>query len=177
MNVIEWLLVGVTVAVMLVAVYTDVRWGKILNAFTAPIAVLGLILNAINGGWPGLGTSLLGMFIGVALWFVCNIFGRILGAGDSKLLAAMGALQGYIFIIYAAAATALIGGVMAIIVALYRGYLKKSIVNLVRHLYARIFHKIPIDIESAAPEARLPYAIPIFCGGLFALYYLHFYLP
>ncbi len=176
MDFLEWLRFGATVALMSAAVYTDVRWGKILNALTAPFALLGIVLNTVGGGWEGLVGSILGIALGVGLWFACNIIGRILGAGDSKLLAAMGALQGPVLLLYAIAATALAGGVLAIVVALWRGYLRKSIVNLVTSLYARISQRVPIDIESAAPQARLPYAIPIFIGGLAALYYVHFHL-
>ncbi len=176
MDILQWITIGLTLAVMAAAVYTDVRWGKIFNALTAPCALVGVVLNTVMVGWEGLLGSVLGIALGVGLWFLCNILGRILGAGDSKLLAAIGALQGPVFLLYAIAATALAGGVIAIIVALWRGYLRKSILNLVGSLYGRIFHRVPIDIETAAPQARLPYAIPIFFGGLAALYYVHFYL-
>jgi len=178
---------------MIVAVYTDVRWNKIHNALTAPFALLGLCLMAIGGAlgdatalgqWPdqpvvgalgGVATSLLGIALGVGAWFLCNLLGRILGAGDSKLLATIGALQGPSFLGYAMLATAMIGGVLAIIVALWRGYLQKSLATLVSSLYTRIFHRTPIDIKTAAPEARLPYAIPICLGALCSIYYVYFH--
>ncbi len=176
MDILRWTTIGLTLAVMAAAVYTDVRWGKILNAVTAPAALLGIVLNTVIGGWEGLLASVLGLALGVGLWFVCGILGRILGAGDSKLLAALGALQGPVFLLYAIIATALAGGVIAIVIALWRGYLRQSILNLVQSLYGRIVHRVPIDIATAAPQAAIPYAIPIFCGGLGALYYVHFYL-
>ncbi len=178
-QILQWTTVAATVVVMLAAVYTDIKWGKIFNALTAPFVLLGLVLNTLIGGWglEGLLGSFFGVVIGVGLWFVINILGRILGAGDSKLLAAIGALQGYVFLFYAFIGTALAGGILAIVVALWRGYLRASLRNLVRSLYSRIFHKMPIDIETAAPQARLPYAVPIFFGSLAALYYVYIYLP
>lgn len=194
MSVLEALQIGATVCLLIVAVYTDIKWNKIFNALTAPFAILGVCLLAIAGAtgaptlfgqftnqpvlgaFAGLGTSILGIVVGFAAWLLCNIVGRILGAGDSKLLAALGALQGPRFLIYTMLATAIIGGILAIIIALWRGYLRKSLAVLVSSLYTRIFHKQPIDIESAAPEARLPYAIPIALGALAITYYLHFYL-
>lgn len=172
---VEWIAAAATVAVMAAAVYTDLRWNKIFNSLTAPFALLGLVLFALRAGWQGLLLSLAGMVMGVALWFVCNLLGRILGAGDSKLLAAMGALQGPLFLLHAIIGTALAGGILAILVALWRGYLARSVSNLVRSLYMRVTQQVPIDIADSAPKARLPYAIPIFLGGLAALYYHYFY--
>lgn len=173
---IEWITAGATLAVLLVCTYTDLRTGKIPNSITAPFVLVGLVLNTIDKGWAGLGSSLLGVVIAVGLWFLLNIIGRILGAGDSKLLAAIGALQGYKFLLYAAAATGLVGAVLAIMLSLYRGYLRKSLVNLFGELYMRIFHRVPIDVETADSKGQLPYAVAISAGTLVAFYYVHFYL-
>lgn len=176
-NTVEWITISATLAVLLACTYTDLRSGKIPNSITAPFVVLGLVLNTINEGWAGLGSSLLGVVIAVALWFIVNIIGRILGAGDSKLLAAIGALQGYKFLLYAAAATGLVGAVLAIILSLYRGYLRKRMMSLFGELYMRVFHRVPIDVDAADSKAQLPYAVAISAGTLVALYYVHFYLP
>ncbi len=194
MSVLEAVRIGATVVLMIAAVYTDIRWNKIHNALTAPFALLGLCLMAIGGALgdetvfgqlpdrpllgalAGLATSILGIAFGVGVWFLCNLLGRILGAGDSKLLAGIGALQGPRLLGYTMLATAIVGGVLAIVVALWRGYLKKSLATLVSSLYTRVFHKTPIDIKTAAPQARLPYAIPICLGALCSIYYVYFYL-
>ena len=192
MSVLEAVRIGATLVVMIAAVYTDIRWNKIHNALTAPFALLGLILMAVGGALgdmtlfgelpdqpflgalAGIATSILGIALGVGIWFLCNLLGRILGAGDSKLLAAIGALQGPALLGYAMLATAIIGGILAILVALWRGYLRKSLASLVSSLYTRVFHKTPIDIETAAPQARLPYAIPICLGALWSIYHVYF---
>ncbi|NLJ35138.1 MAG: hypothetical protein GX358_02695 [candidate division WS1 bacterium] len=175
-GIIEWIAVGATVLVMAIAVYTDLRWSKIFNLFTAPFAVLGLLLFGLREGWHGLLLSLAGIVMGVGVWFILNVVGRILGAGDSKLLAAMGALLGPHFLLHAFIGTALVGGVLAILVALSRGYLLRSVVTLVRSLYMRAAHRVTIDIADSSPRARLPYAIPIFLGGMAALYYHYIYV-
>ena len=174
-GIVEWIAVAATVLVAAVAVYTDLRWHKIFNALTAPVALLGLVLFALRGGWQGLLLGLAGLVMGVAVWFITNLLGRILGAGDSKLLAAIGALLGPQFLLHAFIGTALIGGVLAILVALWRGYLARSVVTLVRSLYMRMAQRVPIDIADSSPRARLPYAIPIFLGTMAALYYHYLY--
>ncbi|HCU34366.1 MAG TPA: hypothetical protein DGT21_02645, partial [Armatimonadetes bacterium] len=63
------------------------------------------------GALAGLATSILGIAFGVGVWFLCNLLGRILGAGDSKLLAGIGALQGPRLLGYTMLATAIVGGV------------------------------------------------------------------
>jgi prepilin peptidase CpaA len=179
---------------LVVTLYTDIKWNKIYNSHTVPFALLGLCLmtasgatgeptlfgefdgRPVAGAFAGLGASIIGIILGVAAWFLCNIIGRILGAGDSKLLACLGALMGPQFLIYTLISTAIIGGVLAIVIALWRGYLKKSLATLVSSLYSRIFHKQAIDIENSAPQARLPYAIPISLGALATLYYIHVWL-
>lgn len=174
-NTVDWITTAATLAVVVASVYTDVRTGKIPNMITAPFMVLGLILAAIGNGWAGLGSSVLGIVLAVGLWFLCNILGRILGAADSKMLAAIGALQGHIFLLYTVAATALVGGLLGILVSLYRGYLRERLTNLVRELYMRVTHRVPMDIENSDSQAHLPYAVAIAAGTILAFYYVHFY--
>src|SRR6476646_6105704 len=84
------------------AVVTDVRSRRISNRLTYPLMALGLAANGLAGGWGGARDSALGWLLGA------------IGAGDLKLLAAIGALKGPEFVLHAAVYTALAGGVLAL---------------------------------------------------------------
>ncbi len=159
-----------TITVVSIAVYTDVRRGKIYNYLTLPAMAIGLILNTVSGGFDGLVSSLGGIGIGLLLFFLSAIFGRILGGGDIKLLAALGALQGANFLLWALVYTAVIGGVLALVVAVGRGILWQRLKALVTACYLRAVAQVPMEIEPASNDApRLPYAIAICLGSLVAL--------
>src|SRR5689334_25373682 len=108
-----WAVNSVLAAGVLVATYTDLRDGKIYNKLTFPCIILGFLLNTVFGGlsgsWQsacGVGVSLL---VAVALAFCV---GPAFGGGDLKLLAAVGALRGPEFVLWAMFFSALAGGLL-----------------------------------------------------------------
>ena len=154
-----------TVLLVAAAVYTDVRWGKIFNHLTMPAIVLGLITNSLTGGMNGFVHSTAGVGLGLGLFLVSCLLGRILGGGDIKLLMAVGALQGPAFLAYTICYTAIIGGVLAVIIALRHGILLEKIKALFASCYMRLTFRVPMEMEAnEATQPRLPYAIAISLG-------------
>ncbi|HWK08604.1 MAG TPA: A24 family peptidase [Vicinamibacterales bacterium] len=98
----------------------DYRTRRIPNALTAAMAATGLALSAahVNGISPA--ASLLGIVIGVLLMLPGHVLGAT-GAGDVKLMGAVGAFIGPALVVTAFFATAIAGGVLAVIVAARRG--------------------------------------------------------
>lgn len=161
---------AVVMAIMvIVAVITDSREGRIYNWLTAPGLLLGLALNAFSG-WDGVKGSLLGIAVGFAMLLVSSLFGRLLGGGDVKLLMAVGALEGPVFLLWTIVFMALAGGILAVVVSLWRRDFLASLRRLGGGLLLRVFAKTPLDVGDAPATARLPYAIPIAIGSLVALY-------
>src|SRR5581483_6279692 len=114
------------------AVY-DMRYRRIPNWLNLTGVILGLAMNAwlIAEGrpWPGLVFSLKGLAVGFFVYFGLYAI-RAMGAGDVKLMAAVGALVGWedwcgIFIL-----TAIIGGLTALVLALVRGRLRNTLFNV-----------------------------------------------
>ncbi len=166
---IAGILGAITLIVAAIAVYTDVRWGKIFNAVTVPAMGVGLILNAVADGPAGLLMSVGGIGVGLGLFVISGFLGRILGGGDIKLLMAVGALQGPVFLLWTIVATAGVGAVLAIAISLYNGILISKLKSLVTSCYLRVACKVPMRIEQDAGGPRLPYAIAIALGTVVSM--------
>jgi prepilin peptidase CpaA len=105
------------VALAVVAV-VDVRARRIPNAIVAPL-LLGALGHAVwLGGAVAVLPSLLGLAAGVALLYFQFSRGWM-GAGDVKLLGALGAWSGALGAVYILVLGSLIGGLLAL-VALWR---------------------------------------------------------
>jgi prepilin peptidase CpaA len=160
------------------AVY-DVRYRRIPNWLSVGGVLVGLAMNTFIGrldirpGWPALRFSLLGFAIGFGAYFVLYAL-RAMGAGDVKLMGAVGAMVGWenwfgIFII-----TAVIGGAMALILVIAKKRLTKTVFNVgfilneMKSGRPAYLAKEELDVKS--PKALgLPHGAVIAVGTLFFL--------
>src|SRR5258705_4886630 len=110
-----WLL---TVVLILAAVIDGFEL-KFPNWVTFPFILSGWLYSTLAFGWEGLGWSLLGTAIGLALLLPAYAIGGM-GAGDVKLLAGVGAWVGGTITLYAFCVSAIVGGAIAIVMVLYR---------------------------------------------------------
>ncbi len=147
--------------VVAIAVVTDVRRRRIYNALTFPTMAVGLVLNTALDGASGLLAALAGLVLGFVLFIIpVAVMGR--GAGDLKLLAAVGALGGPVFVVWCALFTSVAGGVFALGVLLAKRQLLPVVGGMVLELYSG-------QLPGAYSNIRLPYAIPIAVGAVAAL--------
>jgi prepilin peptidase CpaA len=150
------------------ACITDVRSRRIPNVLTFGAAAAAIVFHAITGQLAGLLQSVEGWLVGAAIFFVPFALGG-LGAGDVKLLAALGAWVGPLDALWIGLYTGVAGGIIALIVAAFSGYLGQAISNIWllfshwRVVGIRPVHEITLE-GSKGP--RLAYAIPIFAGLL-----------
>jgi prepilin peptidase CpaA len=154
------------VGVGLVACATDLRSRRIPNVLTFGAAAAALVFALVTDGWSGLGSAALGWLIGALVFIVPFALGG-LGAGDVKLLAAIGAWLGPWGALWTALYTGVAGGVMAIAVALATGYLRRALTNVSMLLmHWRVFGIRPLAEVSleGSDGPRLAYALPIFAG-------------
>src|SRR6185312_11937421 len=91
----------------------------VYNALTIPTLLLGVIVSACLGGWEGLASSLPGAGLGFGLLVVFFAVGGV-GAGDVKLLTAVGAWLGPYLTYQVFVASALFGGVYALVLVFIR---------------------------------------------------------
>jgi prepilin peptidase CpaA len=154
------------------AAVLDARSGRIPNAITVGGALAGAVAHAAWPGGNGAAFSGTGALAGLLVFFPFFALGG-LGGGDVKLMAALGAWVGWHVILYAALYTALAGGVMAVIVAVARGYLGEAVGNLGR--LARWWRTVGLRPEPSLTlergrGPRLPYAVPILAGLLVSIW-------
>ncbi len=114
------LILGVdALAVAITAAVIDVRQHRIPNWVTYPGIAMGILLRWFFLGWRGLGSALTGCLIAGGVMLVFYLV-RAMGAGDVKLLAAIGSLVGPSHAVVVLIATAIAGGVLALVYVLAR---------------------------------------------------------
>ena len=157
---------SIAVALGVSACVTDLRHGRIPNALTFPAALAGLALHAWAGGTQGALMSAGGLGLGLLIWLPLYAVGGI-GGGDVKLLAAFGALLGPANTLHVALASAIAGGVLAVLVACHRRYLKEAWTNVCcAFMQWRLsgFGRVEGLTLSESPGPRLAYAVPMLAG-------------
>ena len=143
----------VLLIVLLAAAVFDVRYRRIPNWLTVGGVLMGIAMNTVIGPpLAGVGFALAGLGVAFGIYVLLYAL-RAMGAGDVKLMAAVGALVGWerwfgIFFI-----TALIGGVMAFILLVARGRLKTTLFNVgfiiteMAHLRPAYLAKEELDVK------------------------------
>lgn len=165
----NWTVWFVTI-VLIVAAVIDGKILKVPNWLTFPFIISGWVYCTIQGGFSGLGYSLLGTFVGMMLLLVLRNVGGM-GAGDVKLLAGVGAWLGTVITLYAFAATAVVGGVMAAVMIARSGQWEKhyAMAHQILHEWKTV--RKPEELAAIARERKpsmylLPYGIPMAIGSI-----------
>ncbi|TWT81647.1 Type IV leader peptidase family protein [Planctomycetes bacterium CA13] len=157
-------------AVLIVAAVIDGAILKVPNWLTFPFILCGWVHWTMQDGVSGLGWSLLGTVVGMMLLLVLRNVGGM-GAGDVKLLAGVGAWLGTVVTLWAFAATAIVGGVMAVIMILASGQWHKHFAMAHQILHEWKTVRNPSKLATIARERKptmtlLPYGIPMAIGSI-----------
>lgn len=170
MSLIEIMLFLFLIIVLLIAVVNDVRFHKIPNWLTYPTMIGAIIYHTTMNGLEGLLFSVEGMGMGIALLIVLFLMGGM-GAGDAKLMGAVGGLLGPKGVFTAFIFTAIMGGIYALVLLTLHGYLKETAKRSGTILKTFILTKQFIYIPSPKREKRprLCYGVAIALGTLISL--------
>ena len=167
-------LVAVALATLAASV-TDLWKFKVYNLLTIPMLVTGACVSTLLGSWEGLVASLLGAALGFVLLVFFFAVGGV-GAGDVKLLTAVGAWLGPYLTYQVFVASALFGGIYALALVFRRGGVLGLAIELIaarRTLldpgsWKRPASTIAAEVERPDRRRRLvPYAA-MTCLGFFA---------
>ena len=129
------------------------------------MAATGLTLAAFGLSRVSVGAALLGAVIGLVLMLPGHVLGAT-GAGDVKLMAAVGSLLGPLVVVNAVLFTAVAGGVLAVVVAVQRRRLGTTLAGTGRMIAAPA--DVKREIAAGAPASRFAYGPAIAVGSLLA---------
>lgn len=156
------------------ATYCDLRYHRIPNALSIGGAVAGFILYLHGFGGQGALLALGGIGVGLGLFLPLYALGGM-GAGDVKLMAAVGAFLGPAQTALAVGLSLIAGGVLALVVLLVRGGLMRALARYGSTFRTLIYTGRPglSYVPPAAGEAaasRFPYALAIALGSVAAVW-------
>jgi len=168
MNAPLWIALPV-VLLTVVATREDIRTRKVPNVITGPALLLGLGAHLAFGGTVAALSALGGALLAGALLFPGWLAGWM-GAGDVKLMAAVGAWLGWPLSLFAVLSALVAGGLIAVLVAARRRHLGHTLLRaatLLPGLAGRVGRSGPAEGKSGH---YFPFALAILAGSLFALW-------
>ncbi len=146
--------------ILFIAAVSDLRFHKIPNRLTFPTVIAGIIFHTCVSGWDGLIFSSGGVLLGFALLIGFYILGGT-GAGDVKLMAAIGGFLGPKGVFVAFLFTAIIGGIYAIALLAVSGRL----VDIIKRYWIMLKTFVLTQTISYIPPADQKKR-PVLCYGV-----------
>jgi prepilin peptidase CpaA len=162
----DYFLILLLLSILIISAIIDFRSQKIPNLITFPTIIIALLYHFFTHGIDGLIFSALGLVTGIGLLIIPYIFDGM-GAGDAKLMGAVGSIIGPKNVFVAFLFTALVGGIYAVILILlnqkqFKGFFKKQLITLKLFILTREFISDPVENSDKKP--RLCYGVAIALG-------------
>lgn len=159
------ILLGIVLAI---AAANDFRFRKIPNLLTYPTMTAALAYHGMNGGFEGFLFSAKGLGLGMAILILPYLIGGM-GAGDAKLMGAVGAILGPKGVFIAFLFTAIIGGIYAMTLLLakpehLRRFIKRW--GTMPKTFVRIGQSTYIPTAKNQKKPRLCYGVAIALGTM-----------
>ena len=162
----ETAIVATTLLFLALCIVSDVRTLRIPNKLTGPAILAGFALNTWTAGWSGGQASIAGLALAVVLLLGPFAAGGI-GAGDVKMMGAVGALIGPRLVLLSLLVGITLGGLFAVVHLARLARLRETLANLGRMVSNAVLSASvqPLKVSPAAPGAVvLPYSLPLGLG-------------
>jgi len=161
--------VFIVVLVALLAMYSDLRWRKIPNCLTLPAIALGFVFNFLGNSWNGLIFSFLGLLVGMGLLMLIYLLGGM-GGGDVKFMGALGAILGSYSVLNVFLYATLVGGSIAVVVAIANKRLIDTFKRLWLLLKCVFLFRAPSTGAVLFKQSlQIPYGVAIGAGAFIYL--------
>ena len=154
------------------AVVTDLRSTRIPNWLTAPAVIIALGTHTGMNGIGGLVFSLAGLGVGLGFFLLLYLVGSI-GAGDVKLMAAVGAFVGPYGALSSGILAMIIGGGYAVSAMCYQWGLFTTGRKLTAVAHGAVLMGGHLSVSESAQPVRLRYGVAIAGGTLLYLAGVH----
>ncbi len=166
----EIIKITLLILMLVVAAIYDIRYRRIPNWLTYPVMLLSVVYQTYHDGTIGFLLSLAGIGVGL-LVFVIPYLTKGMGAGDVKLMGAIGGVLGPKGVFIAFLFTAICGGVYALILTARHGFFRETVARYVRMLKSFFLSGRFVYVEPAEKLGKpvLPYGVAIAFGTLFSL--------
>jgi prepilin peptidase CpaA len=148
--------------------YWDLRYRKIPNWATLPGIVLGLGMNTLSYGWQGIKSSGIGLIVGFGALLVLFILSWM-GGGDVKLMAAVGALKGYPFVVSALFYSLIVGVVIGVAMLIWNRKTLRTFKNLFFVIGSRVSKLVPKQDIDREEGQKIPFGLAIVLGTAWAM--------
>ena len=169
---------ALTLVLTLCAAWIDGRTRRIPNWLTVSGAVVGISIHLLFGGWQGGLTALEGVGLGLLVLLPLVLL-RALGAGDWKLMGALGAFVGPVMLWFVLLASVLVAGAMAVVQMIRTKRVRETVRNvglLIMGFFAYGFRAHP-EISIDNPDAlKLPFGVAAAAGTLICFVAAHWHL-
>jgi prepilin peptidase CpaA len=165
-----------TLALTFLAALLDWRSRRIPNWLTVPGLLSGVLIHALIGGWHGTLFALKGAGLALLILLPLVIM-RALGAGDWKLMGAVGAFVGPVMFLFVLLGSIFASGIMAVVQVLRMGRVTETLrnmVTLVRGFFSFGLKKNP-EISLDNPRLlKLPFGVAVAAATLVCFYAANF---
>ncbi|WP_066017416.1 A24 family peptidase [Endozoicomonas atrinae] len=154
-------------AALIPALWYDLRYRRLPNWLTFSLFITGLMINSWLSGFSGLLDALGGGFLCLAMLLPFYLMKKGMGAGDVKMVAAIGAVLGVKDGALCTAAILIAGAVLGLLYLIYKGGL---VVSLRRYWLCLMARTWLLPAENEAASLHFPYGLAIASGLLITLY-------
>jgi prepilin peptidase CpaA len=150
---------------LIIAVVNDLRFQEIPNILVFPAMFVAIAYYSWFRGLEGFLFSIEGIGLGMAVLIAFHLFGGM-GAGDVKLMGAVGGFLGPRGVFIAFLLTALIGGIYSLAMLAFHGYLGGTLKRYSAMLTTFIVTEKIVYVSASNKESklRLCYGVPIALG-------------
>lgn len=163
---------GVLMGLLLIAAVSDVKTGRIPNGLVFAGALYALVYNASFPLYPkdnGMLFALGGLTVGLAALLPAYLF-RVMGAADVKLMAMVGAFLGTRTTVAAVLATLIVGGVLALVIALWSGRFVRMLRNVAMMFRGTMLTFATgvggLTVHDGPSAGKMPYGVAIAAGTI-----------
>lgn len=169
----QYSLYGILVVTLITSSITDILQRRIPNLVTLPTVLVAVLTYSLIGGLNGFLFSLAGAGAGFLFFLVPYLMGGM-GAGDVKLMAAVGAVLGFNAALVSLLFIAVSGGIIAVGLMVHRGTFKQTIAKIGASFLLLGAHGdaslLKVD-KTKLSQDGIPFAVAIASGVFFSVIY------